>query len=314
MVCMIQSCKIVTYHYVRPIKKSKFPNFKGLELDHFSKQITYFRKNYNFITAKQLINSIYYAESLPPNPLLLTFDDGLKEHYQHVFPILKKLNIQGLFFVSGLPIKSKTILDVHKIHFILAKCSNETKLVDDIFYLINGYSKEYKLKRPEIYFTELATANKFDTKEVIFIKRVLQKSLPTEIRTKIVDHLFRKYVKLDENKISEQFYLSIEDMKEMREEGMYLGSHGFTHRWLTHLNKKELDIEIKNSRRFFTKINGKKQDMLICYPYGDYNAIVISKLKKNGFKGGFTIKTGNAILKRTQAFELKRYDTNDFKI
>ena len=33
------SVNIVMYHYVRPIKKSKYPNIKGLEFDDFKKQM-----------------------------------------------------------------------------------------------------------------------------------------------------------------------------------------------------------------------------------------------------------------------------------
>ena len=35
---------IVMFHYVREIKKSKFPNIKGLEFSDFKDQILYFKK------------------------------------------------------------------------------------------------------------------------------------------------------------------------------------------------------------------------------------------------------------------------------
>ena len=31
---------IVTYHYVRPLKKTKYPNLKALDISKFEKQIT----------------------------------------------------------------------------------------------------------------------------------------------------------------------------------------------------------------------------------------------------------------------------------
>ena len=40
------SINIVMYHYVRPIKGSKHPNIKGLELENFKKQINFFLKNF----------------------------------------------------------------------------------------------------------------------------------------------------------------------------------------------------------------------------------------------------------------------------
>ena len=39
---------IISYHYVRPIKKSKHPNLKGLEVNDFEKQIKFLKKNLKF--------------------------------------------------------------------------------------------------------------------------------------------------------------------------------------------------------------------------------------------------------------------------
>ena len=36
---------IVMYHYVRPIKESKFPGIKGLELEGFKRQLDYLSEN-----------------------------------------------------------------------------------------------------------------------------------------------------------------------------------------------------------------------------------------------------------------------------
>ncbi len=38
---------VVMYHYVRDIKNSKYPNLKALDVKHFEKQISYFKKNFN---------------------------------------------------------------------------------------------------------------------------------------------------------------------------------------------------------------------------------------------------------------------------
>ena len=40
---------VVMYHYVRPIKDSKFPRIKGLELELFKLQLDYLKKNFNML-------------------------------------------------------------------------------------------------------------------------------------------------------------------------------------------------------------------------------------------------------------------------
>ena len=61
----------VNYHYVRPIKNSKFPNLKGLEIKEFIKQINYLKNNYNIISGYDLINAILYKDKLPKNHVFL---------------------------------------------------------------------------------------------------------------------------------------------------------------------------------------------------------------------------------------------------
>ena len=76
---------IVMYHYVRNIKKSKYPNLKGLEFSDFRKQIIYFKK---ILTYYQIINLLRYLilEKFQKKSILLTFDDGYRDHFEYVFP------------------------------------------------------------------------------------------------------------------------------------------------------------------------------------------------------------------------------------
>jgi len=48
---------IVIYHYVRPIKGSKYPGIRGLELDGFKRQLDYLTENFNIVTTEQVINA-----------------------------------------------------------------------------------------------------------------------------------------------------------------------------------------------------------------------------------------------------------------
>ena len=113
------------YHYVRPIKNSKYYKIKGLEIDGFKRQIEFFEKKFHFITIEELLDSAYSNKTIPKNSILLTFDDGFKDHFSHVFPILKKLmsslllksmglNTTGIFILTSVllkkPISSRAFL------------------------------------------------------------------------------------------------------------------------------------------------------------------------------------------------------------
>ncbi|WP_217649007.1 polysaccharide deacetylase family protein [Yersinia ruckeri] len=88
---------VVMYHYVRNIKESRYPDIKGLELDCFIEQLDFFIDNYHIVTMEEVISSYAGKTELLSNSLLLTFDDGYAEHFNHVYPILKERGVQGSF-------------------------------------------------------------------------------------------------------------------------------------------------------------------------------------------------------------------------
>ena len=55
---MSQDLSIIMYHYVRPIKISKFPGLKGREVSEFCSQLDYLEENYNFVSVDETNCSI----------------------------------------------------------------------------------------------------------------------------------------------------------------------------------------------------------------------------------------------------------------
>ena len=55
---------IVTYHYVRELESSKYPEIKGLELSKFIKQLNYFKDHYQFVSIDDVINYVYNNKSV----------------------------------------------------------------------------------------------------------------------------------------------------------------------------------------------------------------------------------------------------------
>ena len=121
---------IIMYHYVRPLKNSKYPKINGLELEGFKRQLDFFLKNYKLVTAEEIIEWVRIKKRLPDNAIWLTFDDGYKDHFKYVLPELLSRNIQGTFFPPSKPILENTLLDVNAIHYILSK-------TEDISILLN---------------------------------------------------------------------------------------------------------------------------------------------------------------------------------
>jgi peptidoglycan/xylan/chitin deacetylase (PgdA/CDA1 family) len=303
---------IVMYHFVRDLQHSRYPAIKGLTLDEFKGQIEYIAKHYKPIKMEELVEAAISSDAeLPPNAALLTFDDGYSDHYANVFPILDKRGIQGSFFPPARAIVERQVLDVNKIHFVLASVQDKSKIIEHLNNEIATNKERFSLEDPGYYYKKLAVPNRYDIADVIFIKRVLQRELPEAFRSEMIDKLFRHFVTQDEASFASELYMSHEQLACMRRHGMYIGSHGYDHYWLNTLDRKDQESEIDKSLAFLSQFGCNVEKWVICYPYGGYNDSLISVLKSRGCRIGLAVDVGIADLQRSNPFALPRLDTND---
>jgi len=305
---------IVMYHYVRDLKNSKYPKIKGLDISFFKEQIDYIRQKYHVVTMEEVIYSIENSTELPENSLLLTFDDGYSDHFLNVLPILDKYKLQGSFYSPSKAILEHSVLDVNKIHFILAASKDVFVLLKDLKKLLQYYKKDFNLKDFDFYFNKLAFASRFDTKEVIFIKRLLQVELIKELREKIVDSLFVKYIGMSENDFSRELYMNQSQLSELLSFGMHVGNHGHNHFWWNRLTEKEMEDELNLSCDFLRKLGVNMSNWTACYPYGAYDNQSKRMLKEKGCKLALTTENNIANTKKVNRYIMPRLDTNDLPI
>jgi len=302
---MNQTLSIIMYHYIRDLSKSKFPKIKGLDINLFVKQLEYLTKHYQFIS----VNDLLSKEELPLNPVLLTFDDGYIDHYTYVFPKLRERGISGAFFPTVNASKNHCVLDVNKIHFVLASVNDITMIVDEI----NQYALENKesLKLDDLHtYKSNIPKSRFDTDDVVYVKYMLQQGLPLAARNYLSDKLFKKYISVDEADFASTLYVNTEHLKEMRESGMSIGIHGYSHSWLATLDEIGQSFEINESVKFLHNVGVKDCELTIAYPYGSYNDVTLKIVANHNVRIGFTSQVGKADL--SKPLELRRFDTNDF--
>tara|TARA_B110000008_G_C16977428_1_gene566509 strand:+ start:2852 stop:3835 length:984 start_codon:yes stop_codon:yes gene_type:complete len=311
MLDVMNNLTIVMYHYVRDLKNSKYPRIKGLDINLFVEQINYLRKHYNIISIEEVIYSIDNQSKLPNKSAILTFDDAYSDHYKNVFPILDKYKLQGSFYTPSKAISENTVLDVNKIHFVLAAAKNSQEIVNDLRKLVKSNKKEYGLEEFDYYYKKLALADRMDKKNIIFIKRLLQLELVEELRLKIVNTLFEKYIGMSENAFSRELYMSEEQLKHLLRNGHHIGNHGYNHYWWNSLNKEEMNKELELSINFLENLGVDMDNWTACYPYGSYDDQSIKMLKERGCKLAFTTEVGIASTNNNKRFLMPRIDTND---
>lgn len=309
---MSRRVTIVMYHFVRDLRRSRYPEIKGLDTADFVGQLEYIRRHYNVVRMEDVIAASRDAGvQLPERSLLLTFDDGYADHYQTVFPLLDSHGIQGSFFPPARAILERQILDVNKIHFILASVPDKAAIASAMERQIVKHASSHDLPCLEHFRRTYAHANRYDSAEVVYIKRVLQKGLPETLRAMIVDALFKEFVTADEEAFAEELYVTCEQLRCMRRHGMHIGSHSYDHYWLDTLTEAEQEREVSRSMNFLDQIGCDMDNWVMCYPYGGYNKTLIAVLKRFGCRVGLSTEVAIADLDQHDPLALARIDTND---
>jgi hypothetical protein len=201
---------------------------------------------------------------------------------------------------------------VNKIHFILASAGTQS-LVADIKEKMDYYrGREYDIPPTDELYEQYAVANRWDDKDTIFAKRMLQTALPEALRGIIASELFEKYVGISEDKFARELYVNEQQIKTMKKLGMYIGVHGYDHYWLASLSKEQMAEDIKKGLDSLSGIvdSGK---WVMNYPYGNYSDTVIEYISGKGCCLGLSVEAGlTDVTDKDMRYRVPRFDTNDY--
>lgn len=302
---------IVMYHYVRDLAHSRYSDIKGLDVGSFRQQISFLKANFTMVRMEEVLAALDGQTVLPDHAALLTFDDGYIDHYTYVMPVLEEEKVQGSFFIPGKTFDTHRLLDVNKIHYILAGADMK-KLLPDVLERMNHYrGQEYDYPSNEELFETFAKANRFDTKETIFVKRMLQTALPEPVRNRISSDLFTCYVGVSEEVLAYELYMTREQIRTMKRHGMYIGLHGYDHYWLGNLSEEAMKEDISRALEVMEEFI-EPERWVMNYPYGSHNDKVVEYIRQRGCAMGLTTEVRAVELTAEDRYRLPRFDCNDF--
>lgn len=295
--------QILMYHYVKD--KMGLPNRGYLELKSFQKQINFFEYNNKILNCENFIENFNKNKGeFEKDDILLTFDDGLKCHYDYVLPFLNKKKINAIFFIPTKILLENKILKVHKIHILLSLCSQNDLLKEILNHKSNGNYSQY---------SKITYYNQEENSEKL-IKNYLNYDLNSDVSEDFVNYLFNKYTEIDEIELFQKIYLNYEDVVNLSKNNMFIGSHSHYHRLLS--KEKGCDIKIDISKSFeiiqtFTKYK------IFCFPYGgkiSYNDETLDTLKDLNVDLAFSVENKEfSSLNDFSKYEIPRLDCNKFK-
>lgn len=279
---------IVTYHRItdRDINtiESSLP-FLFTTQPVFEKQLQFFKRWYRIITFEDL--ETYLKKGIIPwNLLIISFDDGYEDIYSKAYPILRKMSLPAIVFLT-----TEMIGNSHRAifwwdktyHHLRRKLTSfeagmEGKEDTRLRHLLENFRKS-----PSKLFAHLNNASEGEREEMLNL-------VNSETGVGEID-LRKANAMLDWHQI------------QTMSDHIQFGSHTCTHKNLLRLNGKERHYEIDHSKKMIEKNVGKVV-IVFSYPYGNMDSESRQKLIESGYRFAVNANAGMNNLK--DPFALKR--------
>jgi hypothetical protein len=276
---------VLMYHYIRDQGDSaeNGSGIPGMSVRAFEAQLDELSRQHTFVTWPDVRMALQGERALPDSACLLTFDDGMRDHYLNAFRLLQDRKLSGLFFVLDRSKEVNLVLS-HKIHFLLAHLGF-TEFRAAVWETLNSSQRDQFIKAEGRYQQKYPPAP-LDG-EINLLKSVLQRDLSVEINPLLSD-LFEKYIG-SETETAQSYYLNRDQIREMSAGGMHFGGHSRTHPWFDWIDIGQRESEIRDSAAWLSQI--EPGPWSFAYPYGGLSDDAPDLLKANGFIAAFTTQT-----------------------
>lgn len=254
--------------------------------------VNFFPKRYRlpyFYNKKRFLELLSF---LPPasfdeyheDKYVYTFDDGLKDHLWTAEKLYQK-GVRGIFFVPAAPILENKMIDSHKIQFLLASAPEE----DLSSYLLECLIQEFEVDELTVReFQKSRWKNNIWSTDMIFITRCLREfGTPCE-RTFLLTKLFDKYVNYEEKRLAREIYLTVEEVRRIKEMGHLIGGHGVHSYDLRFRADVDCLNEISGSFAFIDNFLSEGEQKMYAYANGGVNEKIHQHCIDRGFSLAFT--------------------------
>lgn len=311
---------IIMYHYVRNNEDYSYDSYCR-RFGEFESQIDFLSSRFEIVSPGDVEKIEYYLQRDDRSACMLTFDDGYKDHLL-CSKLLKSKDLNGIFFPPINAINGE-LLDVNAIHYLIGERSIA---IDNLLEAIVSQIREKSLTLKSWKGTTISIDDyleqdadgRYDDASTVFVKRLLQRDIRGDSnRRNVILECFNLFSNLSMPEHAKDLYLSTEELKQMRSDGMYFGSHGLTHRWLNTLSLEDQLREISESFEELRRLlvyRPHQDPKVMCYPYGAFNSDTIDILIDQNATYSLIDNGGAASVRSNDSSmqQLNRWDTNDF--
>ena len=283
----------VMWHYVREPGTEPVVGATWVEPSAFDAQLDLIARHRTVVGWADVAAALKGRRPLPPDAVLLTFDDGLADHARTVAPRLVDRGWSGVFFAMARQPGERLTVG-HAIHILLAVLG-----VDGLREAV-GEALPPEDRRRFAAAQERERSAGVDPIDVL--KRPLQRDL-ADVAGPILSRLVDAYHGSD-SAVADALHLTPADLVSLRRAGLTIGGHGRRHLWFDHEPAARVVDEVAASSAF---LGDEPRPWVFAYPYGASSAATTGALADRGFAAAFLASPRAP----TGAWDLGRIDAED---
>jgi peptidoglycan/xylan/chitin deacetylase (PgdA/CDA1 family) len=242
------SLRVLAYHRVLPKAETVWDDgVVDATVESFRRQMEFVKRRFTVLSFAELAHCSERENGLPPNALIITFDDGYRDNYVHAYPILAELGLPATIFLATGYIGGMEPFWWDQV----AYCIKQTKSKSVI-----GCTGE-----------EFALAS--DADRPLATQRILRslKAMSNDCREDYIAALPRKLDVEWRRREAEGLILSWDEIREMARNGIEFGGHTITHPVLTQVSRQQAEREITGCKARIEAETGQSV-VAFAYPIG----------------------------------------------
>lgn len=297
------------YHYIRAASGPEPPVLHFEDADAFEGQVARWARQGRVATFDDALVALSAPSEHKGQPrILLTFDDGLAEHYSVASRILTTHGAVGAFFLPTAAVEERRMVDAHRTHLLMAALgpARYRAVAREALRTIAPDSLR------DVDAEAVARTYRWDDAETASFKYLVNYVLAPEARESLSRTLFREHLG-DERACAERLYLSWEQAESMQSSGMVIGGHSHTHPVLSSLDAESQRREISTCAELLeTRLGSRSRPF--AYPFGKQSTFgdeTVAALREHGFSAGFT--TERDAPPTFSPFHIARVDAKDLR-
>lgn len=272
---------VLTYHRVRDVAPDE-PFDTGVvdatpaQLD---RQLAFLRERFRFVELDEVRAHVVRRKPLPPNPVLVTFDDGYRDCLDVALPILERHGVRAAFFIATSYVTERRLFWWDRVSYLIKRSERD----------------RLELSYPSPRSLDLNDGGR--ERAIRAVLRIVKDEFALDIKRFLDELAAAAGVAWDrdlERRLADELILDWDGVRALRNRGQDVQSHTRTHRVLQTLPADALRAELAGSR---ADLERELQEPVRCISYPVGKAIaripaIRDAITDAGYELGFSNVTG----------------------